>query len=140
MKWRKNSRWQSNSSSESVKNNEKIRKLFILSNKTTLKLDFEKKKWLKNPRWRGLHNSTRFFFRELNSTIFNWIWAADYDCVLGFFPACQVSEIILNESPKNTENAVFEWLRKETTSIRGLFGFESSFWKLFSTSGSSKIC
>jgi hypothetical protein len=23
------------------------------------------------------------FFRELNSTILNWIWAVDYDCVLG---------------------------------------------------------
>jgi hypothetical protein len=35
--------------------------------------------------------------------------------VFGFFPARQVSEIILNESSKNTENYLIEWLRKRTT-------------------------
>jgi hypothetical protein len=56
-------------------------------------------------------------FRKLNSTIFNGI------CVLAFFPARQVSEIILNEYSKNTENAL--WLKKkpqgiyENQSIRG---------------------
>jgi hypothetical protein len=50
-----------------------------------------------------------------NSTIFNWFWAADYDCVLGFFTARHVTEIILNESSKNTEYALIEWLRKEIT-------------------------
>jgi hypothetical protein len=46
------------------------------------------------------------FFRELNLTTFNLIWAADYFCLLGFFPARQVSEKILKESSKNTENAL----------------------------------
>jgi imidazoleglycerol phosphate synthase glutamine amidotransferase subunit HisH len=32
-----------------------------------------------------------------------------------FFPARQVPEIILNEYSRNTENALFEWLEKETT-------------------------
>jgi hypothetical protein len=34
---------------------------------------------------------------------------------LEFFQARQVPEIIYNESSKNTENALIEWLRKETT-------------------------
>jgi hypothetical protein len=41
------------------------------------------------------------FFRELNSTIFNWFWAPDHDCVLGFFPARQDFEIIGLLSVKN---------------------------------------
>jgi hypothetical protein len=35
--------------------------------------------------------------------------------VFGFFPALRVSEIILNESSKNTENAFIEWVWKENT-------------------------
>jgi hypothetical protein len=33
-----------------------------------------------------------------------------------FFPARQVTDIILNEYSRNTENALVEWLGKETTS------------------------
>jgi hypothetical protein len=42
-----------------------------------------------------------FSFHELNSTIFNWFWAADHDCVLEFFPARQDFEIIGLLSVKN---------------------------------------
>jgi hypothetical protein len=57
-------------------------------------------------------------------------------------------EIILNEYSKNTENALFEWLGKETTSYftstDGFFGFKCSFenclWNLFITFGLSQIC
>jgi hypothetical protein len=55
--------------------------------------------------------------------------------------------IILNESSKNTENALIEWLRKKTrryfpkTKVNVFFfGFESSFWNIFSTSVLSQIC
>jgi hypothetical protein len=47
-------------------------------------------------------------FEELNSTIFHRFLAAHYDFILGFFPARQVSEKILNESSKRTENASIE--------------------------------
>jgi hypothetical protein len=36
------------------------------------------------------------------------------DSVFRFFPARQVPEVILNESSKNTENALIECHRKET--------------------------
>jgi hypothetical protein len=55
------------------------------------------------------YTTQQVIFRELNSI------AADNDCVLSFFQAHQVSEIILNESYKNTEHALVEWLRNETT-------------------------
>jgi hypothetical protein len=45
-----------------------------------------------------------------------------YDCVLGFFPARQVSGIIINESLKNTEHTLIELDHKifyENQSIRG---------------------
>jgi hypothetical protein len=41
--------------------------------------------------------------------------AAYYDSVLSFFPARQVSEIILNESTESTDYALIEWLQTETT-------------------------
>jgi hypothetical protein len=66
------------------------------------------------------------------------------------FSAREVSELILNASSKNTENTLIEWLRKkanviyENQSMRGFFGFESSFqncfWNLFSICGLSQIC
>jgi hypothetical protein len=40
---------------------------------------------------------------------------AESKSVFRFFPARQVPEIPLNESSKNTENALIEWPRKETT-------------------------
>jgi hypothetical protein len=45
------------------------------------------------------YTTQHVFFRELNTT-------ADYDCVLRFFSVHQVSEIIFNESYKNTEHAL----------------------------------
>jgi hypothetical protein len=59
------------------------------------------------------HNSMFYFSFESNQ-IYRF-WAADFESVFRFFPARQVSEIILNESSKNTENALIEWLRKEIT-------------------------
>jgi hypothetical protein len=50
--------------------------------------------------------ANKYFFRELNSTIFNWFWAVDYYCVLGFFPSCQVSE------KKKFFITVFEFIRQ----------------------------
>jgi hypothetical protein len=47
-----------------------------------------------------------FSFRKLNLTFFHRFSAAYYDYVLSFFPARQVSEIVLNESSKSTENAL----------------------------------
>jgi hypothetical protein len=49
-------------------------------------------------------------FSTIFSTIFHRFLAANYDSVLSFFPARQVSETILNESSKSTE-----WLQKDTT-------------------------
>jgi hypothetical protein len=56
-----------------------------------------------------------FSFRKLNSTFFHRFSAACYDSVLSFFSARQGSEIILNISSKNTENALIECLQKDTT-------------------------
>jgi hypothetical protein len=42
------------------------------------------------------------------------LWA-ESESIFSLFPARHVPEIILNESSKNTENALIEWLRKETT-------------------------
>jgi hypothetical protein len=41
------------------------------------------------------YTTQHFFFYEQHSTIFNWMLAADCDCIL---------EIILNDSSKNTQN------------------------------------
>jgi hypothetical protein len=54
------------------------------------------------------YTTQHFFFRELNATFFHRLLAANYDCALSFFPARQVTEIILNESSKRTENALIE--------------------------------
>jgi hypothetical protein len=54
---------------------------------------------------------------------------------LEFSPARQVPEII-KESSKNTKNALFEWLGKETTKC---FTKSKYTWNLFSTSGLSQI-
>jgi hypothetical protein len=43
--------------------------------------------------------------------------AADYDCLLGLFPARQVSEIILNEAFKNTEHALIRGFGKAPQGI-----------------------
>jgi hypothetical protein len=58
-----------------------------------------KKKWM-TPLKRGrvldketYYTTQHVFFCELKSTIFNWFWAADHDCVLGFFPAREDFEI-----------------------------------------------
>jgi hypothetical protein len=40
------------------------------------------------------------------ATFFDGFSAAYYDSALTFFPARQVSEIVLNESSKGTENAL----------------------------------
>jgi hypothetical protein len=49
-----------------------------------------------------------FSFRNLNSTFFHRFLTVNYDPVLGFFSARQVSEIVHNESSKSTENALIE--------------------------------
>jgi hypothetical protein len=54
-------------------------------------------------------NKTLFF--DLTAIILTFshrFLAAYYDSVLSFFPAFQVSEIVLNESSKSTENALIE--------------------------------
>jgi hypothetical protein len=48
------------------------------------------------------------FFPQANFNFFHRFLAANYDSVLSFIPARQVSEIILNESSKSTENALIE--------------------------------
>jgi hypothetical protein len=60
-----------------------------------------------------IYTTLRYFFRELNTTFFHGFSAVNYDSVLSFFPARQVSEIILNESSKSTENALIEWLQQD---------------------------
>jgi hypothetical protein len=40
---------------------------------------------------------------------------ADSESFIRFFPARLVPQIILKESSKNTQHALIEWLRKETT-------------------------
>jgi hypothetical protein len=52
-----------------------------------------------------------FFSHFLNSTFFHR-FSAPY---LVFFPARQVSGIVLNESFKSYENVLIEWLQKDTT-------------------------
>jgi hypothetical protein len=50
---------------------------------------------------------------ELESTIFDRIWAADYDSLLGFFPARQDFEIIGLSSVKNhTTHSKFHGITK----------------------------
>jgi hypothetical protein len=56
-----------------------------------------------------------FSSHKLNSTFFHTFSAAHCDSVLSFLPATQVSEIVLNESSKSSENALIEWLEKDTT-------------------------
>jgi hypothetical protein len=51
------------------------------------------------------HSPTKnrsFSFRKLNSTFYHSFSAANYNSLLSFFPARQVSEKILNESSKST--------------------------------------
>jgi hypothetical protein len=61
-----------------------------------------------------------------------------------FFTARQVPERIFNETSKNTENDIIEWLQKKITRYTPqtkLYGFESNvkncFWNLSSTPGFS---
>jgi hypothetical protein len=48
------------------------------------------------------------FFPQAKLNFFHRFSAAINDSVLRFFPARQVSEVILNESSKSTENALVE--------------------------------
>jgi hypothetical protein len=93
----------------------------------------------------------KFLFFEKNLRFLLNFGALTPNLFLRLFPAPQVSEIILIESSKTTQNALIERLRNETTkvfhenqSIRILFEFNSffqnCFWNLFSTSGLSEIC
>jgi hypothetical protein len=78
----------------------------------------------------------------LPNTIFS---AVNYDIVLSFFPARQVSEIILNESSKSTKNALIEWLQIGTTKyflkskVYLVSLVISVVWNFSSTSGLSQI-
>jgi hypothetical protein len=36
------------------------------------------------------------------------------------FPACQIPEIVLNESSKDTENALIEWLRSQALKFKNI--------------------
>jgi hypothetical protein len=59
------------------------------------------------------YNTTQHdLFRGPNSTFFHSFSATYYDTVLSFFPARQVSELILNEPSKST--ALIELLQKDT--------------------------
>jgi hypothetical protein len=70
---------------------------------------------------------------------------------LDFPQTRQVSEITLNESSKNTQTALIEWFRNETTRyftktkvyvvyLGWSLVIKTIFGKLFSTSGLSEIC
>jgi hypothetical protein len=70
------------------------------------------------------------FFRELNSTSFNWFWAFNYECVHGFFPAgfWDNPQWIFQKhwtcpgASKRDYNVFYEF-----QSIRDFLGIESSF-------------
>jgi hypothetical protein len=47
-------------------------------------------------------------FPQAKLTFFQRFSAANYDFILSFLPARQVSEIVLNESSKSTENFLIE--------------------------------
>jgi hypothetical protein len=86
------------------------------------------------------------FFPRTNFIFFHRLVAANYDSVLSFFSACKVSETIFNESSKSTENALIEWLQKDTTkyflyvvSLVTKCSLKNWFWNLSSTSGLSQI-
>jgi hypothetical protein len=59
----------------------------------------------------GLHYTTKWHV----FLMFYFQISADHESDLRFSLARQAPEIILNESSKNTENALIEWLPKETT-------------------------
>jgi hypothetical protein len=66
------------------------------------------------------------FFPQNKLNFFHRFSAVNYDSRLSFFPARQVSEIILNESSKSTENALLSDYKKiqnisQIQSIRGFF-------------------
>jgi hypothetical protein len=96
-----------------------------------------------------IYNEQVFSF-EKNQRILLNCGALSTNLFLKFFSARQLSEIFLNESSKNTENDLIEWLRKETTRhfmkinvyVVSLIksGFQNCFWNLFSISGLSQIC
>jgi hypothetical protein len=50
------------------------------------------------------------------------LWCAGSESVFRFFPARQVPKIILNKYYRNTENALFEGLGRETKRYRGGLG------------------
>jgi hypothetical protein len=62
--------------------------------------------------WITLPNN---FFPRAKINFFHKFSTANYYSVLSFFPARQISEIILNEPSKSTENALIGWLQKVTT-------------------------
>jgi hypothetical protein len=45
------------------------------------------------------------------------IWCAESESVFRIFPAHQFPEIILNEYLRNTENAIFKWLRERDNKV-----------------------
>jgi hypothetical protein len=57
----------------------------------------------------------KFVCVEKNQRCLRIFGALSPNLFLKFLPARQAPEIILNESSKNTENALIEMLRKETT-------------------------
>jgi hypothetical protein len=66
------------------------------------------------------------FFPQAELNFIHRFSAANYDSVLSFFPARQVSEIILNASSKSTENALTEILLKDTTKYLDFCNFSNS--------------
>jgi hypothetical protein len=60
--------------------------------------------------------------KQFLSTTFAQFWCTESEFILRFFPARQVPEKILNDTSKNTENALIEWL--------GLINMASDFQSL----------
>jgi hypothetical protein len=63
--------------------------------------------WVSDWKFKRYNTTQHYFFREL---VLSFPFS-----VLSFFPTRQVSEIVLNESSKSTENALIEILQKDIT-------------------------
>jgi hypothetical protein len=73
--------------------------------------------------WCEIYTTQHVFFRELNSTIFNWFWVADHDCVLGFFPARQNFEIIGLLSSIRQKRPLVQYIRAHILEANFFWGF-----------------
>jgi hypothetical protein len=82
-----------------------------------------------------------FSFRKLHSTLFHRFSAVNYDSVLSFFSARQVSEIILNKSSELRIRIILETCKLPGISYFSdvLEKFQNQFWKQHFLSKKSRI-